>query len=679
MRFINNKLNRHLDDKLKTLISNSRWTLNSNENHVINISSKPLDSNSKKALGYGLSFHINSAPNYLKLATSFHKLERGNLNNLNDLSIAKGIIYASYAQHFDSNFPKRYKLSLSNLKKDVSLHITKADKANAVVVMDKTMYIDKMLNLLNDNNTYSMLNSNPLESVNAEFNKKLRNILPNHKELVKDLTVYTPILPYLYGLVKTHKLELPMRPIISTVSSVSYKLAKFLVKILSPLVGTISNSHVKNNSDFIDKINNFNVSYPFKLVSFDVSSLFTNVPLDQLLTFLIEFLDNNDLSLPVSNDALLKLIELCCKGGKFVFNDTFFEQKFGLSMGNPLSPVLSNLYMEFFETKLLKPILPFNNIPWVRYIDDIFCIWPLQFDVYNFLPILNNLAPTIKFTIECEENNEIPFLDVKVHKNNCGFEFSVYRKPTSNSSYIHYYSGHDNKIKKSVFHSMYLRALRICSPSYFDAEIEKIQLIGQNLKYPPSFLTSAYNAAKKTFYRTGDKPIVDFKNTLVVPYNPNLVIARSLLRTLNISLIFTYKDSIKNILIKNSPLSSFSGCTYKIPCNDCNQFYIGQTSKALNVRIKQHQYDIRLGKISNAIFCHQSNYNHSINWRDSCVVKRCNDFLTRNAFESALIQYTSAHNFNMSPGWFSFDHIILKKLIKQLDFPVLIPLPEIND
>ena len=168
----------------------------------------------------------------------------------------------------------------------------------------------------------------------------------------------TPTLPYLYGVVKTHKVNFPLRPIISSVGSCSYYLSKWLVGVLSPLVGTISASNVKNNIDLKIKLDNLNCTYDFIMLSFDVTSLFTRVPVDSLLDyFRNEFEDHN---FPVSCDNLIKLINICVKDSKFIFNSEYYSQKFGMAMGNPLSPVLSNLYVEFLENYELS-IISFND------------------------------------------------------------------------------------------------------------------------------------------------------------------------------------------------------------------------------------------------------------------------------------------------------------------------------
>ena len=172
--------------------------------------------------------------------------------------------------------------------------------------------------------------------------------------------------------------------------------------------------------------------------------LFTCVSIDDLCEFLLEELNNRDNIFPFSIQVLINLIKLCVNNNYFSFNDNYYKQSFGLSMGNPLSPVLSNIYMEFFETKLLSSILD-PTVVWMRYIDDVICLWPYHDDLNKFLEKLNGLVPSIKFSYEVEVDGRLPFLDVYANKNsNNRFDYDIYRKPTSNNSYIHYYSVHSD-------------------------------------------------------------------------------------------------------------------------------------------------------------------------------------------------------------------------------------------
>ena len=201
-----------------------------------------------------------------------------------------------------------------------------------------------------------------------------------------------------------------------------------------------------------------NVNYNYKLVSFDIKSLFANVTVDSLLHFMKN--EFSDSVFPINIEDFIELIRLCVCGAKFSFEDEFFEQKFGLAMGNCLSPVCSNLYMKFFEKYLLRTLILPDNVIWYRYVDDVLCLWPEDLD--NFLSQLNNLVPSIEFSIEEEVDFKIPFLDVLIEREEHNFKFTIYRKPTNICSYMHYYSSHALSIKLATFSGMFLRALKIC-------------------------------------------------------------------------------------------------------------------------------------------------------------------------------------------------------------------------
>ena len=105
-----------------------------------------------------------------------------------------------------------------------------------------------------------------------------------------------------------------MRPIISCNNSITYKLSKWLASVLSSCLGAISDSHIKRNTEFIDRIKNINMT-DCNMVSFDVVSLFTRVPIEQFLDFSSGFLGDNVSGLPKSQFRLL--LDLCLRNNYF--------------------------------------------------------------------------------------------------------------------------------------------------------------------------------------------------------------------------------------------------------------------------------------------------------------------------------------------------------------------------
>ena len=241
-------------------------------------------------------------------------------------------------------------------------------------------------------------------------------------------------------------------------------------------MGTISSYNIKNNVHIIHRLQAIDVTYDFCLISFDVRSL---------LAFLSEELPEHNF--PISADKLMDLVKLCFVEKIFQCSGRFHKQIFGKGMENPLSPVLSNILMEYFETKL-EPRVKLPNVHWFRYVDEVSCLWQIVDEVDVFLQNIYKLVHSIQFTTEQEQNYSLPFLDVLIRRQYRTLKFSAYRKPTNICSYVHFYSTHTRATKLSVYSSMFLRRLRICIDEYFAEEVAHIYTIGKKLKYPKKFI-----------------------------------------------------------------------------------------------------------------------------------------------------------------------------------------------
>ena len=160
-----------------------------------------------------------------------------------------------------------------------------ADKGVAMVVMDRQDYINKANHLLNQS-TYKVITKDPTNTIK----NKLINILKGIKtktglgiNTYKSMYPTGCVRPKFYGLPKIHKPDTPLRPIVSSCGSVTYGVAKELAKILKPLVGK-SPHHINSTQDFVEQAKHFKLESGECLSSYDVSSLFTSVPIDPVLT-----------------------------------------------------------------------------------------------------------------------------------------------------------------------------------------------------------------------------------------------------------------------------------------------------------------------------------------------------------------------------------------------------------
>ena len=131
-------------------------------------------------------------------------------------------------------------------------------------------------------------------------------------------------------------------------------------------------------------------------------------------------------------------------------------------MGSPLSPVIANIFMEQFETRALEKT-PLKPRCWKRFVDDTFVVQPHPKDtLVSFLNHLNSHSPHIQFTMEFEQNNSLPFLDLLVTRNDNGsLSHQVYRKKTHTDRYLNARSHHHPFQQLGVLKTLAVRALRI--------------------------------------------------------------------------------------------------------------------------------------------------------------------------------------------------------------------------
>ena len=258
------------------------------------------------------------------------------------------------------------------------------------------------------------------------------------------------------------------------------------------------------------------------------------------------------------------------------------------------------LFLEYVESELLVNYTGVKPLFWYRYVDDVLCLIPEDFDLNNYLDFINNLCPSLKFTFELESDGKIPFLDVLIHRFENDLKFSVYRKSTHSESYLHFYSMTALNVKIGVAQGLFLRALRICDPSYLDDEINHIKCSLTKLAYPDDVLNKALSKAKTSYFRSTknsdkNRSNFDFNNSVIVPFVPSLENMNRNLTLIDKKVIFKYNSKISNLLTKNaiSGKSNDIPGVYRIDCKDCDQMYFGETGRTLNKRIKEHRKDVR--------------------------------------------------------------------------------------
>ncbi|XP_018339041.1 PREDICTED: uncharacterized protein LOC108746640 [Trachymyrmex septentrionalis] len=209
------------------------------------------------------------------------------------------------------NITRQERLALQDLNRNIDIIVLPADKGNTTVVMN-TDYKKKMKNLLSDK-AYKKLDKDPTNTIaqNTKILVERSNIPSKTKSTLKPTN---PLPPRLYELPKVHK-------------------------------------HPPQ-TDYL-------------LVSFDVESLFTQVPIKDTLNII-------KASHKVPSD-FIPLIEHCLTTIYFSYYNQFYEQTSGAAMGSPISPVIANIFMEYFEKEALRKTSKKPEVLF-RYVDNTFVI-----------------------------------------------------------------------------------------------------------------------------------------------------------------------------------------------------------------------------------------------------------------------------------------------------------------
>ena len=180
---------------------------------------------------------------------------------------------------------------------------------------------------------------------------KQKQLFTEHE--YKTLYSTTAATPLFYGLIKTHKENFPIRPIVSFVNSPSYNLAQHLSKVLTPITN-LADQKLKNTYEAKEKLSNHSIPDYYELVSFDVQKLFTSIPHDLALNCLSIAIDEHEEKLfdttRLQKSELIQLVKLCLSATTFKFNGVLYKQISGLPMGSPISVVLSEIVMQHIET-----------------------------------------------------------------------------------------------------------------------------------------------------------------------------------------------------------------------------------------------------------------------------------------------------------------------------------------
>ena len=586
---------------------------------IFNFSNRVLTKEEKEILKLGLQFGIPAKKvsfvnNYLyfekfiqQIAKFKDKFKDSNEQFEAVLSKIRGLSHEAFKYKQRNNNCKINTSLLEQLQKDKSLIVTKPDKGKGIVLLNKVDYINKTKEILDDNTKFKKLEGDCFRIIlklEDKLNRLLRSIKNKLPESCFNFMFASGSLPgVLYGLPKVHKQNCPVRPILAATGTFNYNSAKFLVPILSPL--TTNEFTVKNSIEFAKELTSAKFSDDVFLASFDVKSLFTNIPLDETIEICIKECDRLNLTpCGLTRKQFKTLLELSVKESVFIFDEQLYQQVDGVAMGSPLGPTLANAFLCYHEkTWLSECPVEFKPIKYNRYVDDCFLAFKCKDHVNKFLEYLNSKHRNISFTSELEINNKLPFLDILVTKNSGFLSTDVFRKDTYTGLGLNFDSFVPNLFKINSIKTLLHRAYNICSTWLsFHEELDRLRSFFCINNYPRDLVEKQIKRfICNKFVNTNTKEDVikevkyvtlpflghfsyQLRNTmshLLSKHIPDVNFRFIFVNRNTIGSYFKYKDSI--------PTSLCSNIVYCFKCPDCTSRYVGSTCRNLKIRIAEHR------------------------------------------------------------------------------------------
>ena len=513
--------------------------------------------------------------------------------------------------------------SLQNKVKQYDLVIIKADKGQTVVIMYRNVYVEKMKVILNDQSKFVKVNEEDTLTRLGKFQsflyRNFKNILSDKE--YKDIYPSASNIPVMYGLPKIHKSGSPLRPILSMVGCFNHAFAQWIGRQLGDLR---QSKHITKDSFNLNFLKDSKLNGKY-FVSYDVVSLFTNIPLDETINLIVDSLypkipglaAKDQLFHGMTKTIFRNALNYCVKDNTFLFNGEFYKQIDGCAMGSPLAPILADIFMNhLLEPKIVRndhdflnltflngTLTPFNLHVFVRYVDDTLAVFENEEEADRFLIYLNNLHPSIKFTCDKEAYDKLPLLDLLLIKDsssdNENISITVYRKPTHSGVFTHFLSFIPFQYKIGLVRTLFDRAFKICSSwNLFHLEMENIVRMLSMNGYSKNFTYSIIRKELDKRLNNEERPVYEGPEGLKIfiklpfigdmsskvkecikkglPGKFQLIFSNNYTK---LNQMFTFKD--------RQPKHLKSNLVYEISCS-CGRRYVGETCRALKTRFEEH-------------------------------------------------------------------------------------------
>lgn len=329
----------------------------------------------------------------------------------------------------------------------------------------------------------------------------------------------------------------PGRPIIAQCNTPTRKIGQYCDHFLVPIVQKQS-TYIKDTADFINKIESLTPPPNALLITYDVTSMYTNMEFNELLSSVHEAYTQankikSDIPYPTPKELTL-LLKCVLENNYFEFDGKFYKQIIGASMGAIPSPEICDIRMYQITQHIVTQFRHANKILFHgRYRDDGFIIFNgTTEEIEDFFQIGNHCHKHLQFTFEVSPSS-VNFLDTTVYK---GPRFHTFNKldiksfikPTNNFQYLHRQSAHSPSVFKGFIKGECIRHARnTTDPTILNATLNDFKAHLSKRGYSPQEIdpiikeTTNTNRTKLILNKT-PKQALRNPTVLVTKFNPCL-------------------------------------------------------------------------------------------------------------------------------------------------------------
>ncbi|XP_056390398.1 uncharacterized protein LOC130284250 [Hyla sarda] len=398
-----------------------------------------------------------------------------------------------------SNLDRSEKIAMKELEANPYIVVRNSDKGGNITVLDSGLYKTLNNDILADRNTYCKLKGDPTRAFQDALKKVLKEgveLGAIDKKLEESLFVTSPVIPVFHSLPKLHKglFPPPLRPIVAGIGSLVERLGEWVDHHLQPLT-TITPTFLQDTKHTINILSKIKWESSYSWVTCDVIGLYPSIPRDKGLEALSIHLDRFSNYSPGLKEFLVIATDFLLQHNFFMFDNEFFLQTRGASMGAKNSPSFPNIYMFHWEQMyVFNADNPFKeDIKWIgRFIDDLLIIWESTENRFqNFIKYITNNNLNLGFTYHFG-GTEVNFLDIRVSGNAQVIDIFPYRKETATNSVLMATSCHPKHVLNNIPFGEMCRIKRNCTnPIALHTATEELTCRFKNRGYSEAVLKTA--------------------------------------------------------------------------------------------------------------------------------------------------------------------------------------------